>query len=82
MNGFIVVGINSNGDNLYISNTSPILWTSERKECKLFTNFRSAKTDLEDHFIYLSATIVHTDIKNIFIAEYINDIEVGRKRFL
>ena len=82
MNGFIVEARLKDGDILYISNTSPIAWANNRKEAKIFEAFRYAKHELEDNFISLSATINNTNIGSIFILEYINDIEVGREKFI
>ena len=82
MNFFIVIGIYKNGQILYISNTSPILWADNFKDAKTYDSFADAKLDLEDDFIKLAAWIPTTDINSIWIIEYRDNVEVGRERFI
>lgn len=81
MNGFIVVGYSDNNA-FYVSNTSPITWANKISESKIFDSYRRTKSELEENFISLSATITNTNLRSIFILEYSNDIEVGREKFL
>lgn len=82
MNGFIIVAVGKHDTKYYISNTSPILWSSNIKDVKMFDSFQSAKNELDDHFIYLYSTIVHSDICSIWILEYYNNEEIGRKKYI
>ena len=82
MNGFIILCTDESGNELYISNTSPILWTNKREEAKVLSTKRSAIIELEDDFIVLSNTIIYTNLKSIEIVEYRNDHEIGRERYL
>lgn len=82
MNGFIVVGLDSSHNIIYISNTGPILWSGDRKDAKIFYSLSNAKNELEENFTSLSSTIKYTNINSIYILEYNNDKEVGRKKFL
>lgn len=82
MSGFIIVAIGTDRSKTYVSNTSPILWTGELQEAKVFSTYRNAKYELEDNFLSLSATIHYTNICSIVISKYENNIEIGRKRFL
>lgn len=80
--GFIVIAIDDEQNETYISNTSPILWTDKLEEAKHFTSFNNAKNELEDNFLSLSATISYTNIKSILICEYKCNIIVERSIFL
>lgn len=81
--GFIISAIDKNNKQIYfISNTSPILWTSNIEESKVFPSYNNAKNDLEDDFITLSATICNTNIASIIISKYINNIEIRRNKFI
>lgn len=82
MNGFVVVAYNSFQQIIYISNTSPILWAENIKEAKVFYSFNNAKNELEDNIVPLSAVVKYTNINSIYILEYKNNIEVGRRQFL
>lgn len=82
MSEFIILGIDRSGKELYVANTSPIIWTSERKDAKILSTKKSAIIDLEEDFIFLSATITYTDLIAIEIAEYKNDQEIGREKYL
>lgn len=79
---FTIIAISSDDSIIYISNTSPILWSSDRNKVKKFISYKNAKSELEDNFISLSATIKYSKIKSIHICEYIDNIEVGRERLL
>lgn len=81
MNGFIVVAFDSFHQEIYISNTSPILWTGNIKEAKKFYFLKNAMIELEDNIVPLLAVKKHTNIE-IYILEYRNDVEVWRTRFL
>ena len=82
MTDFIVVAISDNDNKYYIANTSPILWSSDIKDVKMFDSYNHAKNELEDHFIYLCSTIVHTGIRSIWIFEYYNNEEIGRTKYI
>ena len=83
MTGFIVSAINKGEEGLYyVSNTSPILWSKDIKEAKIFYSYQNAKNDLYENFISLSATIQYTDIIAVFISEYVDNIEIRRDKFL
>lgn len=73
----------SASETYYISNTYPIIWSSEVSEAKKFITYGTAKMELEDNFITLANTISGTGMKGIFILEFDNNgNQVGRFRFL
>lgn len=80
--GFIIFAIKSDNEYSYISNTSPILWSNNFNDAKLFYTEYNAKGELEDNFISLSATIQYSNIKSIYIAKYENGVELKRVKFL
>lgn len=82
MTGFIVVAIDTNDSISYISNTSPIIWSSDISDVKIFESYRFAKNELEDNFISLSVTISYTNIHSIWILEYKDNVEIGREKFI
>lgn len=83
MNGFIVIAENVEpSKNFYVSNTSPILWTGNISESKIFNTFKNAKNELEENFISLSATVSKTNICAVYIVEYRNNAEVRREQFI
>ena len=51
MNGIIISALNRNIDIFYISNTSPITWSCDIKDAKIFESYLNAKNELEDNFI-------------------------------
>ena len=81
MNGFIVEALTVNKP-VYVSNTSPLVWTSDRSKSKIFNSYKLTKFELEDNFISLSTTIKYTAVVSIFILEIQNGIEIGRERFI
>lgn len=83
MNGFIVSALDKKGDSYYfISNTNPILWTDDKNKAKVFKSYSNTVYELEDNFISLTGTINYTNVTSIVILEYVNDVEVGRCKFL
>jgi hypothetical protein len=82
MKKFIVSGIQSDSAEIYILNTSPVIWTINKEESKPFMSYNSAKFELEDNFLSLSAAIMYTNLCSIWIIEVIDDIEVRRERFI
>lgn len=81
MTGFIIYAIDTKGNKYYVSNTSPILWTGEVKESKVFDSYITTRHELEDNYTSLSNTIKYSDICIVFISEYMKDIEIGRDKF-
>lgn len=82
MNGYIIVAFGAFDGIYYISNTSPILWAGEINQSKIFNSFQEAKNELEDNFISLSAAIIYSNIKSIFIYEYKNGEQIGKEKFI
>ena len=82
MHEFIIVAVGNNDTKFYISNTNPILWVSDIQYVKKFDSFCSAKNELDDHFIYLCSTIIHSNIHSIWILEYYNNEEIGRQKYI
>ena len=82
MTGFIILGIYINDEKTYVSNTYPILWDDDINKSKVFDSYNSAVADLENNFIYLVSLLENTDIYTIWIVEYYNDEEIGRKKFI
>lgn len=82
MNGIIISALNRNIDIFYISNTSPITWSCDIKDAKIFESYLNAKNELEDNFISLSATIIYTDIISVIISEFVDGVEIRRDKFL
>ena len=83
MNGFIIVALSGNSDKkYYVMNTSPLIWTSNINEAKIFEAYKYTKNELEDDFLSLSATISNSDIISVWILEYQNNQEIGRIRFI
>lgn len=81
INGFIIEAITTSKP-VYISNTSPVIWTSDRSKSKVFNSYKLTKFELEDNFISLSSTVKYTGVTSIFILEIRNNIEIGRERFI
>lgn len=82
MEGFIVLAKDAQGKEVYVSNTSPILWTDKLEEAKISPTKRSAIISIEDDFIVLSNCIVYSDLQSIEIVEYKDNIEIGRDKYL
>ena len=82
MSGFVIVALDKNNSSIYVSNTSPILWTDMLDNAKVFFSYQHAKNELEDNFISLSVTVYYTDICCIFISEYVDGVEIARERYL
>ena len=49
MGKFILLSKNKNGDKRYISNTSPLLWTDNKSEAKIFRSEGEMMLDLSAH---------------------------------
>lgn len=81
MNGFIIEALTRTKP-VYVSNTSPLIWTSDKNKSKIFNSYNLTKFELEDNFISLSTTIKYTGVVSIFILEIKDDIEIGRERFI
>lgn len=82
MTGIIICGLDINDTKIYISNTSPILWDYNINNVKTFDDYKSAKNELEDNFIYLASVVEKTNICSIWLVEYYNNEEIGKERFL
>lgn len=81
INGYIIYA-KSKDKKVYVSNSSPILWIDNIEKSKKFDTYNSAKNELLDNFISLGATIKYTNISAIYIAEYRDNKEIGKEKFL
>lgn len=82
MNGFLIGAIDRNDKKFYAMNTSPIIWTSNINEAKIFESYRFIKSELEDNFATLSIAINYSNIHSVWIFEYLNNEEIGREKFI
>lgn len=82
MTGYIALGVYEDNTETFISNTGPILWTNKVKKAKVYLDIDTITHDLEYNLQTLLKTLENTNLKEIYIVDYKNDIEISRKLFI